>query len=127
MTIAAQVVKLPADAKVLLNGAPANVDDIAEGDTVVLEVEDQARVVGVDATRLHTGIVLNIDRGHVEITTDYTDKQKFELTDDAQVLLNGLEVKLADLKRGDHARISPDPHGSCEARSMLSVCQQPRR
>ncbi|MDB5345050.1 MAG: putative permease [Schlesneria sp.] len=106
-----QVLKLAANAKVLLNGAPATVDDILLGDSVAVEVDDQGRITSVDATRLETGIVLNVDQGHVDITTDYTDKQQFQLTDDAQVFLNGNLVKVVDLRRGDHAQISPNPDG----------------
>lgn len=105
------VFKLSPEVKVVLNGAPATLDVIAQGDAVAVEMDDQDRVIGVDVTRVQAGIVLNINQDRLEITTDYTDKMHFHLAGDAQVVLNGQAARVTDLKRGDHARISPNATG----------------
>lgn len=106
-----RVIELSQDSKILLNGAPATVDEIAPGDSITFEVDGHNRVTGVNATRLQAGIVLKIGRGEIEITTDYTDRHRFRLADDAKVLLNGGNSKLDDLRRGDQAQISPNRMG----------------
>ncbi len=106
-----RVIELSPNAKVQLNGAPSTVEEIAPGDSVMFEFDEHDRVTGVDATRLQAGIVLNVVDGAIEITTDYTDKHHFQLADDAQVLLNGTEARLDDLRRGDQAQISPNRMG----------------
>jgi hypothetical protein len=97
--------------QVRLNGAEATADEIAPGDTVTFEVDENKIVTSVEATRVQSGIVLEISEGRLVVTTDYTDKLSFGLTDDAQVLQNGAQVKLADLQRGDRAKISPNREG----------------
>lgn len=99
------------ETKVRLNGAPAIAADIAPGDTVTFEVDEHNIVTTVDATRVQSGIVLQQADGSIDVTTDYTDRLSFKLADDAHVLLNGTEVKLADLARNDRAKISPNSAG----------------
>ena len=106
-----RVIEVSPNAKVQLNGAPAKVEEIVPGDSVKFEINEHDEVTGVDATRLQAGIVLNIGGGAIEITTDYTDKHRFQLADDARVLLNGRESRLDELRRGDQAQISPDRMG----------------
>jgi hypothetical protein len=106
-----RVFRLSPDAKVFLNGALASVDDIKPDDAVSFELNARHEVITVEAVRLKTGIVLSADQGRFEITTDYTDKERIVLADNVQVILNGQKAKIAELQRGDHARISPDSDG----------------
>ena len=106
-----RIIDLSEDLRVQLNGAPATIEEIAPGDSVTVETDEHNRVTGLDVTRLQAGIVMKVGGGAIEVTTDYTDQHRFQLTDDAQVLLNGGESRLEDLRRGDQARISPNRIG----------------
>ena len=106
-----QIFRLAEASEITLNGAPATIDEIVLGDSVVIDLDQQQRAIRVTATRMHAGIVLSSDQGKLEITTDYTDKQTFKLATEAQVLLNGSSASVDGLRRGDHAWISPDSAG----------------
>lgn len=99
------------DAVINLNGSPAALEDIAPNDLVTFETDKKGHATKIDATRFHTAVVFGAGNGRVELTTDFTDKQPFELASDAKVLLNGKPGKLEDLERGDQVKISPNQAG----------------
>lgn len=105
------VVKFSSDVNVSLNGAPAAVDNIELGDIVSFDIDDKGQLVSIEVTRFQSGIVLSADKKCIEITTDYTDKERFELAPNVEVLLNGNAVAIAELLRGDRARVSPNALG----------------
>lgn len=109
-----RVIEIAPKAKVRLNGAPATVEEIAPGDAVTFEMDDEGNVTAVNAIRLQSGIVFNAGDGTIEVTTDYTDKHPFKLADDAEVLLNGQPSSLEKLQRGDQAHISPNRTGEAQ-------------
>lgn len=106
-----QVLKIADGATIQLNGAAATLEDILPGDAISIEVDELNRIINLDAARLKTGIVLNVDEQMIQITTDYTDKLQFPLAKNVQILLNGIDGNAASLKRGDQARISPNVDG----------------
>ncbi|HLJ11306.1 MAG TPA: sodium-dependent bicarbonate transport family permease [Planctomycetaceae bacterium] len=105
------VLEVPPGTKVDLNGAPATLDDIAPGDVVAVETDKKGRVIRVEANRLRVGVVFAAGNGKIEITTDFTDKQPFDLAPDARVVLNGQTARLEDLQRGDQVKLSPNHKG----------------
>ena len=99
------------NAEIILNGSTVTLDDIAPGDVVNLETDAKGRISRIDATRQRAGIVFSAGNGKVEITTDFTDRQSYELAPDAKVLLNGQEATLEELQRGDQVKVAPDADG----------------
>lgn len=106
-----QVFELSSTATVRRNGVPDSIESISSGDTATFELDDRQRVVSIEVTSLHAGIILNVDPKTIEITSDYTDKQRLQLAGDARVLLNDSPARIDDLRRGDRARISPNHAG----------------
>jgi uncharacterized protein len=100
-----------ADVVVTLNGASAAVGDLAPNDVVTVEMDSHKRISRIDATRRHLGIVFSAGDGKIELTTDFTDKEPFDLAPDARIVLNGKSAKLDELRRGDEARVSPNDAG----------------
>src|SRR5262249_24562959 len=86
------------DAEILLNGSTVTLDDITPGDAVTIQTDAKGRITRVDATRQRTGIVFSAGNGKVEITTDFTDRQSYELAPNAKVLLNRQDAILDDLQ-----------------------------
>jgi hypothetical protein len=99
------------EAVVELNGAPAEVGDIAAGDSVQFTTDSDGQIVSVTAERFHSGVVFSAGTDRIEVTTDFTDKKSFDLSSDAQVRLNGEKSELGQLKRGDLVRVAVDTHG----------------
>lgn len=109
-----QVFEISPQSAVRLDGAPATVEEIAPGDDVTFVVDKDDRVTRVEATRLRSGIVLNIDGGSIEVTSDYTDRLRLQLAEKAAVAVNGRPAEVGDLRRGDQARISTDHSGRAQ-------------
>ncbi len=106
-----QIEVLPT-ATVLLNGSEAGLEEIHPADIVRVETDEKGRATKVEATRLYVGIVFDAEGNHeIILTTDFTDRAKFPLSENAQILLNGKPAKLADLQRGDSAKLSPNKAG----------------
>jgi hypothetical protein len=101
-------------AQVRLNGSPASVEDIVEGDILVVDTDEKGHLRRIDATRMQMGIVFAAGGGKITLTTDYTDRLDFEPAEDAAILLNGAPARLDDLQRGDQARVSPNPSGKAQ-------------
>jgi hypothetical protein len=99
-------------ATILLNGSEAGLEDIRPADVVRVETDEKGRATKVEATRLYVGIVFNAEAANeIVLTTDFTDRAKFPLAENAQILLNGELAKMSDLQRGDTARLSPNKDG----------------
>jgi hypothetical protein len=99
------------DAVITLNGAKAAIGDLAANDIVTVEMDSRKHITRVDAARRQIGIVFSAGNGKLELTTDFTDKQAFDLAPDAKIMLNGRSARLEELQRGDEARVSPNEAG----------------
>jgi len=105
--------ELSPQAEIRLNGAPASVQSLQPGDTLSVEFDEQKQVTAVEVHRIQAGIILQVQvaDGKIELTTDYTDRESFQMAAAAEILLNGKPVTLEALQRGDRAQISPDSAG----------------
>src|SRR4029077_106677 len=92
------------DAVVTLNGAAAAVGDLAPNDVVTVEMDSHKRISRIDAARRHLGIIFSAGNGKIELTTDFTDKDDFDLAPDAKIVLNGRSAQLEELKGGEERR-----------------------
>ncbi|MBS0263797.1 MAG: sodium-dependent bicarbonate transport family permease [Planctomycetes bacterium] len=106
-----QVFDLSPEAEVRLNGAPASVQSLQSGDSLTVELDDQHHVISVDVHRIQAGIILQVSQDKIELTTDYTDRHRFRIAENAALLLNGAAVDFQGLQRGDHVQVFPDPSG----------------
>ena len=104
------------DCEIRLNGEPATLDEISPADAVAVELDAQGHIVRADVTHTHSGIFLALRDSVLELTTDYTDRQRIPLAATAQITLNGSPCELKDLRRGDQLIILPNRNG--EARTI---------
>lgn len=109
------VFELAPECEIRINGAPATIDEVAPSDSVSVETDARGHVVRADVTRSRTGIILGLQDNALDVTTDYTDRLRIPLADEASIILNGSPGRLNDLRRGDQVIVLPDREGRAKS------------
>ncbi|MFO0825137.1 MAG: sigma-70 family RNA polymerase sigma factor [Gemmataceae bacterium] len=105
------VVKLTADAKIMVDGKAAKLGDVAKGGfatfTIVSAKDGQAREASEVAVTGMTfgGSIKQIDSGSVTIGNEKFDRV-VKLAAGGKVMVNGKDAKVADLKVGDRVMVT---------------------
>jgi hypothetical protein len=113
-----QVLEVGKSIRVVLDGKPANVSDLAKG-MIVRVVRDRDVVVRIVADpQVQTGRVKAVDGDRITLEgRGREDGPTFELTPDTKIALDGKEARAADLKPGTSVML----YLSADGKRLLAI------